>query len=78
MQKQLRCKQVDILISKNQALQILCLKNRVYKTSYHIVGFFEVLKFYEWPIFNGSAKSSVLQWIVHFFKGLNFMNDQHP
>ena len=26
-------KQVDILISKNQALQILCLKHHVYKTS---------------------------------------------
>ena len=36
-------KQVDIIISKNHALQIL----------YHIVGFFEVLKFCECLVFNG-------------------------
>ena len=30
-------KQVDILISKNQVLQILCLKHHVYKTSYIIM-----------------------------------------
>ena len=28
-----RHEQVDILISKNQALQMLCLKHHVYKTS---------------------------------------------
>ena len=27
------CKQVEILISKNQVLQMLCLKHHVYKTS---------------------------------------------
>ena len=27
---------------------------------------------------NRSARSSALQWVICFFKGLNFMNDQHP
>ena len=27
---------------------------------------------------NGFTKSSALQWVVHFFEGLNFTNDQHP
>ena len=45
---------------------------------------FKVLKFCKWLIFsffaiftNASAKSSGLQWIVRFFEGLNFTNDQH-
>ena len=51
------------------------------------IGFFEVLKFREWLIFGfftilfswmGFPKAHTLQWIVDFFEGLNFMNDQHP
>ena len=55
---------------------------------YRIVGFFEVLKFHKWPIFSffailfsrtGLPKAQLgTQWVVHFFEGLNFMNDQHP
>ena len=54
---------------------------------YHIVGFFEVLKFREWLIFGffmilfsrmGLPKAHTLQWVVGFFEGLNFTNDQHP
>ena len=60
----------------------LCFTHR-----YRIVGFFEVLKFHEWLIFNfftilfsemGQLKAHTLQWVVGFFEGLNFMNDQHP
>ena len=54
---------------------------------YHIIGFFEVLKFLEWPIFSffailfsrmGLQKLSTAMGIVCFFEGLNFTNDQHP
>ena len=54
---------------------------------YCIVGFFEVLKFREWLIFSfftilfsrmGLPKAHTLQWVVGFFEGLNFTNDQHP
>ena len=27
---------------------------------------------------NGSAKSSAVQWVVRFFEGLNFTNEQYP
>ena len=49
--------------------------------------FFEVLQFHEWLIFSffmilfsqmGLPKAQALQWVVHFFEGLNFMIDQHP
>ena len=49
--------------------------------------FFEVLKFREWLIFGfftilfsrmGLPKAHTLQWVVGFFKVLNFTNDQHP
>ena len=52
-----------------------------------ILGFFEVLKFREWLIFGfftilfsrmGLPKAHILQWVVGFFEGLNFTNDQHP
>ena len=52
--------------------------------NYHIVGFFEVLKFREWLIFGffmilfprmGLPKAQTLQWVVGFLEGLNFMND---
>ena len=55
--------------------------------AYHIVGFFEVLKFRKWLIFGffmilfsrmGLPKAHTLQWVVGFFEGLNFTNDQHP
>ena len=55
--------------------------------SYCIVGFFEVLKFRKWLIFvfftilfsqMGLLKAHTLQWVLGFFKGLNFTNDQHP
>ena len=56
-------------------------------TSYHIVGFFlrylnsengRFSVFCDFIFTNGSAKGSALQWVVHFFEGLNFTNDQHP
>ena len=49
--------------------------------------FIEVLKFRKWLIFSffmilfsqmGLPKAQALQWVVHFFKGLNFTKDQHP
>ena len=55
--------------------------------NYRIVGFFKVLKFREWLIFGfftilfsrmGLPKAHTLQWVVGFFEGLNFTNDQHP
>ena len=39
-------------------------------------GRFSVLR--DFIFTNGSAKSSALQWVVRFFEGLNFTNDQHP
>ena len=27
---------------------------------------------------NEPAKAHTLQWVAHFFEGLNFTNDQHP
>ena len=61
--------------------------NYLEKTNYRIFGFFEVLKFREWLIFGfftilfsqmGLPKAHTLQWVVGFFEGLNFTNDQHP
>ena len=51
---------------------------------YRTVGFFEILKFHEWPIFNffvilfsQMGLPEALQWVVCFFERLNFTNDQH-
>ena len=54
---------------------------------YHIVGFFEVLKFCEWLIFGfftilfsrmGLPKAHTLQRVVGFFRGVKFHENQHP
>ena len=37
----------------------------------------DFLLFCDFIFMNASTKSSALQWVVHFFEGLNFPNDQH-
>ena len=66
----------------------ICIACCSFKThEYRIVGFFEVLKFRVWLNFGfftilfsrmGLPKAHTLQWVVGFFEGLNFTNDQHP
>ena len=34
--------------------------------------------FHDFIFTNRSAKAHTLQWVVGFFEGLNFTNDQHP
>ena len=38
----------------------------------------DVWIFHDFIFTNESAKAHTLQWVVGFFEGLNFTNNQHP